>query len=140
MNSKTLVHYFASFKRFFSDHILACDVSSRAIQNCIHCRFQSEKCYTRTLWQKSYSRTLWQNNSQYCCAISYLGWIVIFTKLEVFQCPERKKYKEKKKKGRRKPPIWLSIRVISMVKSIISSFVYHTKLLICSNIDVSLNL
>ena len=46
MNSKTLVHYFASFKRFFSDHILACDVSSRAIQNCIHCRFQSEKCYT----------------------------------------------------------------------------------------------
>ena len=47
------------------------------------------------------------NGSQYCHTISYLHWTVISighsTRLEVFQCPERKNIRKIVEK-RRKPP------------------------------------
>ena len=46
------------------------------------------------------------NGSQYCCAISYLYWIVISincsTRLKVFQYPERKNIKKIEEKRKKK--------------------------------------
>ena len=45
-------------------------------------------------------------DSQYCCAISYLQWIVIYIAcpLEVFQCPGRLNIKKIEEKRKTKSP------------------------------------
>ena len=45
-------------------------------------------------------------DSQYCCAISYLQWIVIYIacQLEVFQCPGRFNIKKIEEKRQTKSP------------------------------------
>ena len=56
------------------------------------------------------------NDSQWCCAISYLHWIVISiacsTRLEVFQCPEKKNIKKKKKRKEKNHQIWRDFNTI----------------------------
>ena len=49
-----------------------------------------------------------ENQSQYCCAMSYLHWIVISIAcssiLDFFKCLERKNIKQNRRKMGRKPP------------------------------------
>ena len=56
------------------------------------------------------------NGSQYCCAISYLHWIVISiaccTRLEVFQCPERNNVRKIEEKGKQNHQIWIDFKPV----------------------------
>ena len=56
------------------------------------------------------------NGSQYCCAVSHLLLIVISvacsTRLEVFQCPDRKNIRKIEEKKKEKKQIWIDVKKI----------------------------